>query len=92
MPMMDELLAKLKASPPETADELEAVLDETGYELLPKEPGTDVPGEAEEVGEEEEEAPEGEGEAEEAAEDGMDMFREMAGAPRIWVVVVCPLA
>ena len=84
MPMMDELLENLQTSPPQTADELESMLDESGYELLPKEPGTDVPGEEveEEVEEEgeEEEAPEDKG-PEGEADEGIDMLREMAGAP-----------
>ena len=87
MPMMDELLENLQTSPPQTADELESMLDESGYELLPKEPGTDVPGEEveEEVEEEEEEeAPEDRGPEDRAggeADEGIDMLREMAGAP-----------
>tara|TARA_R110000824_G_scaffold229914_5_gene417522 strand:+ start:1233 stop:1595 length:363 start_codon:yes stop_codon:yes gene_type:complete len=85
--MMDELLEKLKMSPPETPDELESMLDETGYELLAKEPGTDVPGEADEEEVEEEapeEAPEDMGPEEGPegeADEGIDMLREMAGAP-----------
>ena len=85
MPMMDELLENLQSSPPQTPDELEAMLDDAGYELLPKEPGTDVPGEeVEEEIEEEEEAPEDKGPEEGAADEGdegLDMIREMAGAP-----------
>jgi hypothetical protein len=87
MPMMDELLENLQTSPPQTADELESMLDDAGYELLPKEPGTDIPGEEveeEAVEEEEEEAPEDKGPDEgvaDEAEGGLDMLREMAGAP-----------
>ena len=88
MPMMDELLEKLQASPPQNADQLESLLDETGYELLSKEPGTDVPGEEEEAPEDmgpedepKEDVDEDDKAGEDDAEGGMDMLREMAGAP-----------
>ena len=71
MPMIEELLTKLKETPPDTEDELRAMLDETGYDLVMKEPG----GEGEEApppeGEEEmpPEGPPGEAEEEGPPED-----------------------
>ena len=46
MPMMEDLLAKLKESPPETEDELRAMLSETGYDLVMTQPEEAPPEEA----------------------------------------------
>ena len=54
MPMIDELLTKLNQTPPDTEEELRAMLDETGYDLVMKQPG----GEGEDRGYMEEEAEE----------------------------------
>jgi hypothetical protein len=79
MPMMNELLEKLQAAPPATEEELRAALEETGYDLIMKEPGGE-PEEApmgEEVPEEapEEPPPEGVADEGEIAEEGMDMLK-----------------
>lgn len=47
MPMMSELLQRVKEDPPETEAELTALLDETGYDLIMKQPsGTGDAGDA----------------------------------------------
>ena len=38
MPLMQDLLERLQESPPETEEELRGILDETGYDLIMKEP------------------------------------------------------
>lgn len=38
MPLMPDLLTQLQEDPPETEMELRAILDETGYDLIMKEP------------------------------------------------------
>ena len=66
MPMMEDLLAKLKESPPETEEELRAMLSETGYDLVMTQPEEAPPEEAppEEPSEEPSEEPPEEGEEE----------------------------
>jgi hypothetical protein len=44
--MMEDLLAKLKESPPETEEELRAMLSETGYDLVMTQPEEAPPEEA----------------------------------------------
>jgi len=91
MPMMNDLLAKLQDSPPSTEQELEMLLDETGYDLVMKEPSMEaeedmaVEGEEmeaeEDMGPMEAPAPE-EGEMEmEIIKEMMPMGGLMAGAP-----------
>ena len=38
MPLMQDLLDKLQESPPQTEEDLRGILDETGYDLIMKEP------------------------------------------------------
>ena len=64
MPLMQDLLDKLQESPPQTEEDLRGILDETGYDLIMKEPS---PEEEEMPGDE---GPEDEGmEAEEEVEE-----------------------
>lgn len=58
--MMKQLLEKLQESPPQSEEELEQLLGETGYDLVPTEPA----------------APEGEGDDMGAADDMGDMTEE----------------
>tara|TARA_R100001443_G_scaffold74402_3_gene82159 strand:- start:559 stop:912 length:354 start_codon:yes stop_codon:yes gene_type:complete len=39
MPAMQDLLSKLQESPPQTEQELNQLLDDTGYDLVMKQPG-----------------------------------------------------
>ena len=83
MPMMKDLLDKLQEDPPSTEQELRDALDETGYDLIMKEPSMgdgemedDSPMEA--MGEdydEDEEAPEDMGPDDAAVE--LDIIKEM---------------
>ena len=41
MPMMTELLEKIQENPPQDEQGLRELLDETGYDLVMKEPGGD---------------------------------------------------
>ena len=38
MPMMEKLLAQIQETPPQSVEELEQLLSETGYRLTPVEP------------------------------------------------------
>ena len=54
MPAMNDLLTQLQDSPPQTEMDLKAMLDQTGYDLVMKEPMMDMgpaDGPAEEMGE-----------------------------------------
>ena len=68
MPVMEQLLAGLQENPPQTEEELRQLLSETGYDLVPTEPGGEEEG-IEEEGLEVEE-PGGMEEEVEAAEEG----------------------
>ena len=46
MPMIEDLLVKLKESPPETEEEFRGLLSETGYDLVMKQPEEAPPEEA----------------------------------------------
>ena len=71
MPLMQELLDKLQESPPQTEEELQQVLADTGYDIVPTAGG--------EEGEEEGPLEEGEEEGEESpGEEIMDALDEGA--------------
>ncbi len=68
--MMNELLEKLQESPPQSEEELEQILGETGYDLVPTEPtapeGDDMGGDdMGDMSEKDEDEEESEGEDEE---------------------------
>jgi hypothetical protein len=75
MPAMNDLLTQLQDSPPQTEMDLKAMLDQTGYDLVMKEPMMDeapedmgpADGPAEEMGEAE-------------AADAMDEMDDLMGA------------
>lgn len=80
MPLMNDLLTRLQEDPPQTEMDLRAILDDTGYDLVVKEPGSE--GEYPTEGSEEEEAAEDEakeeeGEAEGSSDDPMAMMEEL---------------
>ncbi len=82
MPLMNDLLTRLQEDPPQTEMDLRAILDDTGYDLVTKEPGSEGEYPAEGLGEEEaaeDEAKEeeGEGDAEGSTEDPMAMMKEL---------------
>ena len=86
MPLMNDLLTRLQEDPPETEMDLRAILDDTGYDLVAKEPGSEDEGEYAPEGMEEEEVAEdesaegeaGEGEGPEgSSEDPMAMMKEL---------------
>ena len=96
MPLMDKLLDALKDTPPDTEEDLRQILSDTGYDIIPTEPGgegeePDGEGGEEEgppvFGEEEEEesveTDEEEPEEEGAAKEGMPSPLDalMGGAP-----------
>tara|TARA_R110000765_G_scaffold426164_1_gene540971 strand:- start:1695 stop:2063 length:369 start_codon:yes stop_codon:yes gene_type:complete len=68
MPVMEQLLGSLQDNPPQSEEELRQLLSETGYDLIPTEPGGEEEG-LEEEGLEVEE-PGGMEEEVEAAEEG----------------------
>lgn len=67
MPMMTELLEKIQENPPQDEQGLRELLDETGYDLVMKEPGGDE--EASEEYAEDKGPEEGAGQEEEAEEE-----------------------
>ena len=84
MPLMNDLLTRLKEDPPDTEMDLRAILDDTGYDLVAKESGSEGEGEYVPEGMEEEEeevaqdeSAEGEAEAEVSSEDPMAMMKEL---------------
>jgi hypothetical protein len=87
MPAMQDLLTQLQESPPQTEQELEQLLDSTGYDLVMKEPMSEEyeedmgPEDAglEEEGEEEEE--DGEMEMEDSADLMQSLMPPGMGAP-----------
>jgi len=90
MPAMNDLLTQLQESPPQTEQELEQLLDDTGYDLVMKEPipGQDSEEYAEDMGPEEEGLEEEEVEEEEGEmgmEDPADLMQSLMppgmGAP-----------
>jgi len=44
MPVMEQLLAGLQENPPQSEEELRQLLSETGYDLIPTEPGGEEEG------------------------------------------------